>query len=373
MAIEKLPIGSIQVEHRFRKDLGDLDALAESIAEIGLLHPIVVTPDHRLVAGQRRLEACQRLGWAAVPVHIVALDDIRRGEFAENTCRQDFLPSEMVAIAKALEPAEKAAARERMIDAHASPVRFSEQDRGEAKEKVASFVGVSRPTLEKAAKVVEAAEADPQYVPLVAEMDRTGRVDGAYRKLIETQRIERIKAEEIAPPTGKYRCVVVDPPWPMEKILRETRPNQDAFDYERMSIDDIKRLAIPVNEDGCHVYLWTTQRFLPDAFSVFEAWGVQYECMLTWVKNVGFTPFSFMYSTEHVLFGRVGNLPLLKKGERLDFAAKVREHSRKPDAFYALLERVSPGPRIDMFSREDRDGWVSWGREAGKLGCAVPS
>jgi len=165
----------------------------------------------------------------------------------------------------------------------------------------------------------------------------------------------------------KYRTIVIDPPWPMEKIVRQVRPNQFDFDYPVMSIEEIKTYSLPVNPDGCHVYLWTTQKFLPVAFDVFEAWGVKYECLMTWVKNVGFTPFSWMYSTEHCLFGRVGNLPLLKLGKRLDFSAKVREHSRKPNEFYTLVAEVSPEPRIDIFSREKHEGYDQDGNEPDKF------
>jgi len=74
-----------------------------------------------------------------------------------------------------------------------------------------------------------------------------------------------------------------------------------------------------------------------------------------------------MYSTELVLFGRVGTLDLLKKGLRLDFSAKVREHSRKPDEFYELVRKASPEPRIDVFSREKRKGFDQHGNETNKF------
>ncbi len=74
-----------------------------------------------------------------------------------------------------------------------------------------------------------------------------------------------------------------------------------------------------------------------------------------------------MYSTEHVLFCRKGNLPLLAIGKRLDFYGKVREHSRKPDEFYDLVKTVSPGPRIDVFSREKREGFDQFGNEVEKF------
>ncbi|MCD6317654.1 hypothetical protein J7M02_01150, partial [Candidatus Aerophobetes bacterium] len=122
-----------------------------------------------------------------------------------------------------------------------------------------------------------------------------------------------------------------------------------------------------VDPTGAHIYLWTTHKFLPVAFEVFKEWKVKYQCLLTWVKDVGFTPFSWMYSTEHILFGRIGSLDLLKKGRRLDFKGKVREHSRKPDEFYDLVREVSPEPRLDVFSREKREGFDQWGNEKDKF------
>jgi len=181
---------------------------------------------------------------------------------------------------------------------------------------------------------------------------------------------ESVQPESEPPPLpdSTYRALVIDPPWPMEKILRDVRPNQAAMDYPMMSLDEIAALPIPELADpsGCHVYLWTTHKFLPDALRLFEIWGVRYQCIMTWVKNVGFTPFSWMYSTEHVLFGRIGSLDLLQLGLRLDFAAKVREHSRKPEIFYDLVRQASPGPRLDMFAREPHNGFETWGNEPDK-------
>jgi len=166
-----------------------------------------------------------------------------------------------------------------------------------------------------------------------------------------------------------YKAIIIDPPWPMEKILRDERPNQSEFDYPTLTIDEIRALPVSQAADqaGCHVYLWTTQRFLPVAYELFTDWGVEYQCLMTWVKNVGFTPFSFMYSTEHCLFGRYGTLPLLKLGKRLDFHAKVREHSRKPQEFYDLVREVSPEPRLDWFSREPYEGFDQYGNEPSRF------
>src|SRR5690242_2590888 len=102
----RLPLASITVGHRHRRDHGDLDSLAASIDAVGLLQPVVVTPDGRLVAGQRRLEAVRRLGWSSIDVHVVAgLSDavaLLSAERDENVCRQPFSISEAVAVGREL-------------------------------------------------------------------------------------------------------------------------------------------------------------------------------------------------------------------------------------------------------------------------------
>jgi hypothetical protein len=112
-----IAIEAIKVGERHRRDLGDIEGLAASIAEVGLLQPIALTFDGYLIAGERRLRAAQVLGWRAIPYTLIPLnlDQIVRGEFAENAVRKDFTLSEAVAIKRALEPLERARAKERML------------------------------------------------------------------------------------------------------------------------------------------------------------------------------------------------------------------------------------------------------------------
>src|SRR5215472_12350680 len=114
-AAPSLPIDSIIVGERHRRDMGDIAGLAQSIDEVGLLQPIAVTFDGHLIAGERRLRAVELLGWKTIPYTPIPinLNQIVRGEFAENTIRKDLTLSEAVAIKRALEPLEKAAAKER--------------------------------------------------------------------------------------------------------------------------------------------------------------------------------------------------------------------------------------------------------------------
>ena len=177
---------------------------------------------------------------------------------------------------------------------------------------------------------------------------------------------EPAPAGDVPFPDRRYRCLVIDPPWPMEKIEREERPAQAThLDYPTMTVDEIA--ALPIGDlaelDGCHVYLWVTHRFLPDGLALFARWGVRYQCILTWLKPGGMTPFSWMYNTEHVLFGRIGALALDVLGLKLGFAAPAIGHSIKPDAFFDRVRAASPAPRLELFARGRQDDFDAWGNE----------
>ena len=186
-------------------------------------------------------------------------------------------------------------------------------------------------------------ENEAQCRPLIAFRDNPNLQLIAWQRAIETAPSGRVTAaliEEIvvklneelrekAPPPplppGKYRTIVIDPPWEMDKIARDVRPKQVTLDYPTMSEDELKAFPIPdLAADDCRLYLWTTHKYVPLALRLAEHWGFRYQCLLTWVKNVGFTPFSWMYSTEHALFCRRGGLDLLQLGRRLDISAPVR-------------------------------------------------
>src|ERR1700730_16297644 len=136
-----MKIDQIQVGFRYRKELGDVRALADSIAEVGLLHPIVVTPEGRLIAGQRRLQACRLLGWKDVPVMVVDLLQAARGEAHENFVRKEMLPSEIVALKRAIEPVERREARERQGSRTDLCYLSAQSVQGDVRDNIARYLG----------------------------------------------------------------------------------------------------------------------------------------------------------------------------------------------------------------------------------------
>lgn len=188
---------------------------------------------------------------------------------------------------------------------------------------------------------------------------------GDWSKAELRRQLRQREIESPPLPEGRYQCIVIDPPWPVEKIVREVRHQQGpALDYPVMPLERIAALPIPdLAADGCHIYLWVTHKFLPAGLELLAGWDASYECSLTWVKPVGMTPFSWMYNTEHVLFARIGSLPHGQPGLKLAFDAATAGHSTKPDEFYDRVIAASPAPRLEMFARTERDGFTAWGNE----------
>ncbi|MEO5366653.1 MAG: MT-A70 family methyltransferase [Magnetococcus sp. WYHC-3] len=182
------------------------------------------------------------------------------------------------------------------------------------------------------------------------------------------QEIERIKMGATTDLTGEYDVVVVDPPWEIEKIQRDVAPTQIGLDYPTMSLDEIRSINIPA-KDNCHLFLWTTHRYLPESFSVLTAWGFKYVCCFVWHKNGGFQPFGLpQYNCEFVLYARKG-CPKFSSTKEFSvcFNAKRTKHSEKPDEFYELLRKVTVGKRVDMFNRRAIKGFDGYGNETKQL------
>jgi N6-adenosine-specific RNA methylase IME4 len=168
------------------------------------------------------------------------------------------------------------------------------------------------------------------------------------------------RPEDIVIPPGKFKTIVCDPPWPMKKIVRKAYPNQVGFDYATMSEKELMNYTLVSEKaaDEAHLWLWTTQKFLPLSLKLVGIWGFDYYLCFVWHKNGGFQPWGCpQFNCEPIIFARRGELPFLSDNYTTCFHGRRREHSRKPDEFYNMVRRVSPGPRLDMFSREPREGF----------------
>jgi N6-adenosine-specific RNA methylase IME4 len=173
-------------------------------------------------------------------------------------------------------------------------------------------------------------------------------------------------------PTGQFATIVADPPWQLNSGQAEfgtPAEGHDDLPYFSMALEDICALGLPLEPHlpaDAHLYLWTTNRYVEAAYQVARDWGFKPSVLLVWAKaprGVGLGD-AFKLTTEFVLFARRGSLANLDITPTTWFDWPRGKHSVKPDAFYALVERMSPGPRLEMFGRDRRDGWTVWGDEA---------
>lgn len=193
----------------------------------------------------------------------------------------------------------------------------------------------------------------------------TAHVRREAARLAKQDEVEKIASGEVKAPQGRYDVIVIDPPWDMKKIERDVTPEQVTFDYPTMSQFELLQLEIPAHDD-CHVFLWTTHRFIRDAFELFDKWGFKYVCAFVWHKPGGFQPFGLpQYNCEFALYGRRGSPRFIDiKSFPVCFDAPRTKHSEKPEAFYETLRRVTGGRRLDMFNRREIIGFDRWGNEA---------
>lgn len=175
--------------------------------------------------------------------------------------------------------------------------------------------------------------------------------------------------------TGTYKTILADPPWRFQNRTGKVAPEHGRLKrYETMSLDEIKAMPVANHAaEEAHLYLWTPNALLPEAIEVVRAWGFNYKTNLVWYKvrkdggpdgrGVGFY---FRNVTELLLFGVRGKMRTLQPGRSQVnlFSSRKREHSRKPSQIYDLVTACSPGPYLELFAREQVDGWAQWGDQA---------
>ena len=369
--------------------------LAESIEQVGLLHPLVVTTEHQLVAGAHRLRAVAKLGWTRVPARVVPTDLAALIEIDENLVCNDL---------SVLEQGEHLLRREQLLQSMGRRAISGDNQHGQAPETVSgapvttkelgSQVGLSARTVQQRMQVARklpekvrdairgtpvadrtrvllelARVRDQAELPSLVKVLTDGRARSVpeARGVIKHERRARLQAERAStppPPEGPYGVLVIDPPWefPGDCPTRKVGPP-----YPSMTVAEIA--ALPVDDLADHdavVWLWTTNLRMLDAHQILAGWGFEVKTILTWAKSTRPSPGHWLLGrTEHVLLGVRGKPPWARTAESTMLVAGNGRHSAKPTEFYEMVERICPdGRRLEMFARKRRPGWKAWGLEA---------
>jgi N6-adenosine-specific RNA methylase IME4/ParB-like chromosome segregation protein Spo0J len=392
--IANVRIDRIVIGERHRKNLGRIEELAGSIAQLGLLQPIGIDASRRLIFGARRIAAFEHLGRKTIPARVIVIDDLLDGEHAENLIRKDFTKSERVAIGKSMAA--------RLGDRHGGDRRSEEFQtanncalNGDARDLAAEYAGFgNHETYRQAEKVCD--EAVPE---LVALMDDEGiSVSAAARLSAFPEEVQRRATEKIAAgakptealrqirredlpdkiaalPEGQYPVIYADPAWEYSSSgaigdtdhYSRVEPHYPTQSLEDICALDVKSRAAP----DAVLFLWVPSPLLEYGFQVIERWGFGYKASFVWDKmrhnhgNYNSVRHEFL-----LICTRGSCTPECSKLYPSVVSIERGEHSEKPAYFREMIDALYPsGARIELYARGRVPAhWHSWGNEAYGIG-----
>jgi N6-adenosine-specific RNA methylase IME4 len=363
----------------------EFDELVADIREHGLHEPIVVFED-KILDGRNRYRACEAAGIEPTftvytdddPVSYVVSLNLRRRHLDESqramvaaklaTLRLgDNQHSEGLPIGRGselLNVGERSVARAREVREHGAPELVQAVEQG--KVSVSAAADIATQPIEEQREIVARGKRE---ILRAAQQIRARKAE-----VRRAERIERLAAtcnqNTPFPSDRRYAVLYVDPPWHFEVYNEESGSERAAGNhYPTMELAEICALPVAaLAADTSALFLWTTAPHLQEAFQVLAAWGFEYKSNAVWVKDKLGLSYYVRNRHELLLIATRGNFPCPQPANRPSsvIEAPRREHSRKPDEAYEMIERMYPDlPRIELFARQARPGWDAWGNEIG--------
>lgn len=369
--------------------------LADSIKQVGLINPITIAPDNRLIAGYHRLQAFIQLGETRIPAVILNLSELeaRLAEIDENLIRNEGTVlersewlEERKVIYEELFPEtrvgqfggwhnNKTTRLENEINSVSSFTEDTADKTGKSRRTIEQEIQISKnisPEVKNKIRDTELADRktdllrlsrmEPEQQEKIVDQIISGKADtlNHARKNIAAEAVK--DAPELS---GKFRVIYADPPWSYGGSMNETYGTADKH-YPTMSLDDLCIMPVPdITEDNAVLFLWATSPLLEDAFKVINAWGFKYKASFVWdkVKHV----MGHYNSVRHEL------LLICTKGSCVPENMKLfdsvyeeerTEHSKKPEHFREIIDTIYPsGARIELFARKAVEGWGTYGNQ----------
>jgi len=352
----------------------ELKTLTADIQESGLQTPIVLY-EGKILDGRNRYAACisgsvdpaftQYTGSNAA-TYVLSL----------NLHRRHLTASQKATVAVEVLPHLEKEANERKHEALKKGSREGKNSltgKGKATEHAAKTVDVNPRYVQEAKRIKEKSPETFEKIKRgetdIAEVTKLEKVQKRKDDIAKTKKKIDQENQTI---TDKFDVVAIDPPWDYSEhggfTVDEHDPeaNRGGVDYPTMTVSGIKDIELPL-KDNAVVFLWTTHAFLHDAFHLLEHWGLEYKATIVWDKEKMGIGRTVRMQCEFCLLAVKGK-PLLQGGSIRDIIREARrEHSRKPEAFYNLVETMTIGSRLDYFAREQRKGWEVYGAETTKF------
>lgn len=249
-----------------------------------------------------------------------------------------------------------------------------DRTKNETASKVAEVFNTNRTYVNEAARFKK---EDPDKFELLKRGEKTITEFKKEEKKEQRDQFIQKQREDIASgkavlAEGVFEIIAIDPPWAYEEKggfspeQHDADGNRGGVDYPTLTVEQIKELKLPLADEGV-VFLWTTHAFLKDAFDILNAWDLNYKCTIVWDKESMGMGRTIRLQCEFCLLAFKGKPIFEGSAERDIIRSKRREHSRKPDEFYELVERTTVGRRLEYFSREQRNGWEIYGNNTNQF------
>jgi N6-adenosine-specific RNA methylase IME4/ParB-like chromosome segregation protein Spo0J len=359
----------------------EFEALVADVREHGVREPVVLF-EGKILDGRNRYRAAQAAG-VEFDIREFDGDDALGFVISLNLHRRHLSESQrgMVAAAIANMPAHRPADNSanlqtsqaqaaELLNVSTRTVAAAAKVVARAAPEIVQAVQQGRIAVSDAAKIVDRPQDEQRAIMEKARDTSRNLVAAARRVDIEKQR-EEIEAGVVELPAGVYEVISIDPPWPYgdedgQRGGYDQKGHRASNPYPEMSLEEIAALDLPVAEN-CVLWLWTTHKFMRHSFALLDKWGFQDRAILTWVKDRMGLGRWLRSQSEFCIMATKGRPLIDLSNQTTVLHGPMREHSRKPDEFYAMVESLCPGRKIDWFSREKRPGWAQVGNEPEKF------
>jgi N6-adenosine-specific RNA methylase IME4 len=374
----------LQIKEEFKKLIPALTKeefkqLESNCLEEGIREKII-TWNGYIIDGHNRFEIATRwnLDYETENKHFKNENDVREWMINNQFGRRNLSNYQRSVLALQLEEVFQEKAKEKQKEAGELKQKSAEAPI-ETRKELAKVANVSHDTIARV-KVIEAKANEETKAKL-----STGEVsiNQVYQDIKKEEKkeerdkkIEEVKAkiesENLVTPDKKYHVIGIDPPWAYEEkggfssADYDSESNRGAVDYPTMTVEQIKKIELPAADD-CVLFLWTTHAFLKDSFDLVDEWGFKYKATLVWDKVKMGLGRTVRMQVEFCLIAVKGNPIINGSSERDIITEPRREHSRKPEAFYQMAERMCIGNKLDYFSRQNRENWDHYGAEQGQF------
>jgi N6-adenosine-specific RNA methylase IME4 len=374
----------LQIKEEFKKLIPALTKeefkqLESNCLEEGIREKII-TWNGYIIDGHNRFEIATRwnLDYETESKRFNNENDVREWMINNQFGRRNLSNYQRSVLALQLEEVFQEKAKEKQKEAGELKQKSAEAPI-ETRKELAKVANVSHDTIARV-KVIEAKANEETKAKL-----STGEVsiNQVYQDIKKEEKkeerdkkIEEVKAkiesENLVTPNKKYHVIGIDPPWAYEEkggfssADYDSESNRGAVDYPTMTVEQIKKIELPAADD-CVLFLWTTHAFLKDSFDLVDEWGFKYKATLVWDKVKMGLGRTVRMQVEFCLIAVKGNPIINGSSERDIITEPRREHSRKPEAFYQMAERMCIGNKLDYFSRQNRENWDHYGAEQGQF------